>query len=342
VNGRIRFGGLLGLLLLVSACEMMDRVRGSAADTGGTGGITLNLETPGAVRAGEEAVFRLSVLNRGDTAITHMQAELFLPAWLQPLPPTQEGIVVTMVASGEGTRLSYRIADPPLQPGESRTVAQPVRVPPEHWEGVDISPSRTVRAWLSDARGQPLGVEVTSDIVVEGLQPAAADTLAEPGAAHTVGRDGVGGLRLGMSAAEVRQRFPAARDTTWSAEGMTERGLQVPLAEPADAREGGSVAVARLADGRIDQIRVRSPGPRTAEGLGVGSRLEELRAAYGPPCVSAEHGQVVVWFARQPGVSFVLDTAPPANPEALRRDPAYLPDSATVRELFVRGGADGC
>lgn len=329
-------GSVLALLGVLAACDAMDRVRAAVSrDEAPAGGsLNMSLELPGLVRAGEVTAARISVLNRTDTVVTHLRAELFLPAWMEPLPPEYEGATVTMASSGEGTRLTYAIAEPPLQPGESRTVVQRVRIPTEDWAGVDIAPSRTVRAWLLGPDGQPLGVEVSSDLAVEGLRPAAGADTAAARAALAVGGEGVGALRLGMSAEEVRQRFPAARDTTWEAEGMPERGLVVPLSDDA----GGAVVVARLPEQRVDQIRVRGRQPRTAEGLGVGSRLEELRAAYGAPCAGTGEGITVVWFARLPGVSFVLDTPPAAGQDAAR-----LPASATVRELFVReGGADGC
>jgi len=105
----------------------------------------------------------------------------------------------------------------------------------------------------------------------------------------------------------------------------------------------GTPVLVRLADGQVDRIAVRGQGVRTGAGLGVGSRLEELNAAYGQPCVAAgERGEVVVWYARQPGVSFVLDMPTPPSPDAVRQDPARLPGSARVRELFVRRGTDGC
>jgi hypothetical protein len=331
----IQTAAVLALFVTLPACDAMERVRGATArgEAAAAGSLSMNLELPGLVRGGEETAARINVQNRTDTAVTHLRAELFLPAWMQPLPPDYEGAAVTMVSSGEGTRLSYDVATPPLAPGESRTVVQRVRIPEEDWAGADVSPSRTVRAWLVGPAGQPLGVEVSSEIAVEGLRPAAGADTSALRSALGVGEGSVGPLRLGMTADEVRRRFPDARDTTWSAEGMEERGMVVPLTDAG----GGVRVVARLPDGRVDRITVRDRQPRTADGLGVGSRLEELRAAYGEPCLGTGEGATVVWFGRLPGVSFVLDAPPAAT-----RDPARLPASAPVRELFVRPGADGC
>jgi hypothetical protein len=327
---------ILAVLCLVPlvACDALERARGTGTTAAGEG-ITMSLEMPGTIRAGEESAIRIGIENREDSVVTRLAAELFLPAWLEPLPPTHEGAAVTMVASGEGTRLRYAVSEPALQPGETRTVVQRIRVPAEAWHGGDVAPSRTVRAWLVGPDGRPLGIEVSSELAVEGVDLARRDTAAAAGA--EVGPEGVGALRLGMTAAEVRERFPAARDTTWQAEGTQERGLVVPLAEGAGAP---APLAARLSDGRIDHVRVRDRAHRTAQGLGVGSRLEELRAAYGEPCASGERGQLTVWFSRAPGISWVLDAA--GNPTALARDPAAIPAEAVVRELFVRRGTDAC
>lgn len=338
-------------LAILSACEIADRVRaGSGQDTvaAPSGGVTLNLEPPGVVRPGEEATIRLSVWNRGDAAVAELRAELLLPAWMEPGPPEPEGTEVTMVSSGEGTRLSYQMASPPLQPGESRTVVQRVRTPAQDWTGADISPSRTIRAWLAGPGGHPLGAEVESEVVVDAAAFAQGGDVAGQrqdgqGAAQIQG-DRVGPVRLGMSAEEVRQVAPQSRDTTWRAEGATERGMVVPLSSGATGQgsAGGARAIVLLANGRVERIRVRDRDIRTAEGLGVGSRVEELRTAYGRGCADVGEGRVVMWFPEKPGISFVLDARPPADPAALRRGREQLPGSATVREVLVRRGSDTC
>jgi hypothetical protein len=335
------------LLSLLPACDALERARGlvgrDTADAA-AGGVTLHLEAPGMVRMGELAMIRLNIQNRGDTAVSAIYAEVFLPSWMEPLPPDREGAAVTMVGSGEGTTLSYAFADPPLQPGESRSVVQRFRTPPEEAWDADVPTSSTVRASLLGADRQPLGVEIASDVAVAGSGEA-ADTAAagsDAGLAPEVSREGVGDVRLGMTRAELRDRYPGARDTSWTAEGMSERGLVIPLQTAPGA--GNQARIAALLEGdRVSRLYVRDPAPRTGEGVGVGSRLEDLRSAYGPACADiGEEGAPVVWFPAKPGLSFVLDAPGITDAAAIRRDPAQIPGTATVRELFVRRGADGC
>lgn len=330
-----------GMLLAASACEVVDRVRGrgAAADTtaaaGGGGALVLRLESPGMLRAGEEGTIRVSITNRGDSVPVGVRLDLFVPGWLEPVAPPPGGREVTMAATEEeGIRLSYRMDEPALRPGKTAMVEQRVRIPPDSPALSGGQPwGRVVRARLTGPDGRSV-TEVESALT---YAPATrgdsagtgADTAGAPAAAAP--RDRLGPVRLGMTRTALRQAAPGARDTTWSAEGTTERGQVVPLG-------GGGRAIALLSGDSVVRIAVHDSATRTREGLGVGSRFAELRAALGTACADAAEGAVVVWFPAAPGVSFALDVPPPRG----RVQPDRIPGSARVTRWWLRRGLDRC
>jgi hypothetical protein len=323
-------------LLLLNACDAVDRARTRFATTEtpvatATGsGLALGLQTPGVLSRGEEGVLRLTVVNRNDTTVSRVRVELIVPVWVEPLPPRPGEAEVAMMALDEGTRFAYRLDDTPLGAGDTWTLEQRVRVPAAGPLADGALPwSRTVRAHLLGAQGQVLA-EVESEIALAGV--ADDTTSPERSAAPT---DRLGPVRLGMTAASLRQSVPAARDTTWSSEGLPERGLVIPL-------QGGGSAVATIHEDTVSRIEIRDAAVRDRQRLGVGSTMGELRAAYGTPCADVGEGIVVVWFPRAPGVSFALDSPMPQNPAQLRQNPEQIPATARVTHWWIRRGVDRC
>jgi hypothetical protein len=343
MSSPVRILAILPLLLssTVAGCDAVDRLRNRSAPADtialapAAGGLTLGLQVPGPMSPGEEGSVRLSVSNRGDTVASGLRLELIVPGWFEPLPPRVGDREVSMAAMEDGgTRFSYRLDHPALEPNQSQTVEQRVRIPTSSpiTEGA-VPWTRTVLARLIGPEGQALA-EVESEIALEG--GAAADTAG--GAARTAPagqRDQVGTVRLGMTAVALRQAAPGSRDTAWTHEGARRDALVVP------AGSGGR-ALAMLDADSVIRIEVRDPSIRTQEAMGVGSRLEELRAAYGPACADVAEGGVVVWFANAPGLTFALDAPPPANAAQLRTSPEQIPATARVTRWWLRRGADRC
>jgi len=343
MRAHIRNSALAALTLVVSlaSCDTIDRARAGPAQTDVAGvvatgsGLMLGLQVPSALDAGSEGIVRLSVTNRTDTIASHIRVELMVPGWVEPMPPRQGDREVSMVAMEDGgTRFAYRMDGTRLGPNETHLIEQRIRVP-AHGAQVEGSVpwTRMLTARLFGAGNEPLA-EVESEIALQGA------ALPEPWipAAITDNRNNprvqLGLARLGMTAAALRQAVPSAKDTTWAQDGVTRRGVVAPLAD------GRVVAI--LSGDTVARLEVLDPGLRTRERMGVGSRLEELRTAYGATCADTAEGTVIVWFANAPGITFALDTPVPENAARLRQAPESIPGTSTVTRWWIRAGADRC
>jgi hypothetical protein len=324
------------LLSVLPACEAMDRARSrfATSDTvtvaGHGSGLALGLQVPGTLRPGDEGMLRLLVSNRTDSVVSRVRLELILPGWAEPMPPRWGDREVTLAALEDGgIRFSYDLDEMALQPGETQTVEQRIRVPRESPLTEGAPPwTRVVRALLLDLEGQPLA-EVESQLGLDGVDDGGA---AAPAAGA---RDRLGPVRLGMTSSAVREAVAAVRDTTWTQEGMTQRGLVVPLPE-------GGRTLAALSDDTVYRIEVGDPRVRTRDGLGVGSTVQELRAAHGTGCAEAAEGVVVAWFPAAPGISFALDAPEPGGVTQPRARFQQIPASARVTRWWLRRGDSRC
>lgn len=116
--------------------------------------------------------------------------------------------------------------------------------------------------------------------------------------------DSIGPFRPGKTILELQQRCPRLL-FGWV---MISDGYPVPNVA---ARLGGATITAFTSDSlptaRLGQVVVRSSGPRTAEGFGVGSTLQQMTPVYGAPKASESDCVLRVWFDSRPLLAFFME-----------------------------------
>jgi hypothetical protein len=117
---------------------------------------------------------------------------------------------------------------------------------------------------------------------------------------------------------------------------MISDGYAVPSVA---ARLGGATVTALVDDtlptSTTTKVELQSPGPTTAQGLGVGSTLGQLQAAYGAPGASESDCVLRVWFDPLPGIAFHLVYPPKAQRECGALSEMPLPSDLKVASVIL-------
>src|SRR5881397_1765533 len=141
--------------------------------------------------------------------------------------------------------------------------------------------------------------------------------------------DSIGPFRLDASLSDLQRACPGL-EYRWTSDPD---GFPVPAAA---ARLGPATVTALFTDtlpsATVREVSLERSGPRTAEGLGVGSTLGELRRAYGAWAAAEPGCALRVWFPALPGVAFRM-----AFPTRERRECGSLSEEPLPPDLRVAG-----
>lgn len=159
------------------------------------------------------------------------------------------------------------------------------------------------------------------------LSGPAAGVPSCGGGVPRITADSIGPFRPGTTVSDLARRCPGLL-YGWV---MISDGYPVPTVA---ARVGGAKVTGFASDSSpdaiVNRVELSGPGPRTAEGLGVGSTLGQLQSAYGVPQASESDCVLMVWFDTRPGLNFHLE-----YPAQERRDCGALSEPPLPASLRV-------
>jgi hypothetical protein len=201
----------------------------------------------------------------------------------------------------------------------------------------DTTPGRTSSPPLPPAQRPPGPLAAfpqdrdTSRFPRQLVEGGALIPACGSGVPHISG-DSVGPFRLDETIAELKRACPRL---LYGWVGISD-GYPVPtVAARLDGATVTAFASDSLESATLSKVEVLGPGPRTAEGLGVGSTLAQLQSAYGQPGASESDCELRVWFTARPGLAFHMEYPPGRQRECGSLDEPPLPPDLRARSVIL-------
>lgn len=171
----------------------------------------------------------------------------------------------------------------------------------------------------------------------EVSRPATPSAAARDRGPHEIDEQGVGPLRLGMRDQQLGELGLRGNHPQGSA-SFVQDGKPGPITFRTGAtwtlEQDGQLQVVADVDPvemRVTSLQIVGPVPKTAEGVGVGAALQQIRTIYGEPEHTWRPGgfRMCAQFAARPGVDVCFHSGTPTP------NWADVPPEATVAELRV-------
>lgn len=209
--------------------------------------------------------------------------------------------------------------------------APPDSSPPESTAAVTASTPDSATA-TPPAPSLPSPFPVDRDTLALKAELAAGGAPACGSRAPRITADSIGPFRPGIPVAELARRCPGL---LYGWIGISDG---IPVATVA-ARLGGAIVTGFASDSSaaavVNRVEVSGPGPRTAEGFGVGSTLGAMQRVYGAPQASESDCVLMVWFDTRPGLNFHMEYPPQARRECGGLSEPPLPPDLTVASVVI-------
>jgi len=156
----------------------------------------------------------------------------------------------------------------------------------------------------------------------------------------SITEDSVGPLNLHHNVGELRKLCPSARDTVIEGEESTNQAVAFHI----DRTTAVAMQTLKEADAPLDAAApadlwlFAGVGAVLPEGISLGSRWGNLRAAYGRAGGSIMD-QVAVGFCRYPRIQFDLQlTLPDSQLVGYTNNLSAIPDTAAIRRVWLYTG----